>query len=351
MTEAQVTTTQRSQRLISMRTQLLGMFTLVFTVFFLLAAFYLLQFIDNLVLKQIENDLTSTLAGAAANTNGDLLVETAREAQPNAEGYSDDPRYLEMMEWLEQIHDLEPRAWPFLYVPGENPNQIFYVVDLQARYEPTRSAVFMEENPEAIVQTLGMVQLTERPGDNSTGAFGVYEDDWGKWVTAYAPVKNAKGEVVGGMGLDFLASYVRDTRDAVQRQVIIAFVVIYFAMFLLIYRMTGSFTKPLIQLSDIADLIGGGDYMHQDKLRFIMDKRVIRDELSRMADAFSVMVDKVSSREKELRQQVQELKIEINDKKRKAQVEEIVESDFFKELKTKAGEMRNRMTGDESAAD
>jgi len=334
-----------------MRTQLLGMFTLVFTIFFLLAAFYLLQYIDGLVLKQIESDLTSTLAGAAANTNGDLLVEIATEAQPNAEGYSDDPRYLQMMDWLEQIHDLEPRAWPFLYVPGDKPNQIYYVVDLQSRYEPSRSAKFLEENPEAVTQTQGLTQLTERPGDNAAGTFGVYTDDWGKWVTAYAPIKNADGDVVGGMGVDFLASYVNDTRDAVQQQVIVGFVVIYIAMFLLIYRMTGSFTKPLIQLSNIADLIGAGDYLQQDKLTHIMGRRVIRDELSRMADAFSVMVDKVSSREKDLRQQVQELKIEINQKKRNAQVNEIVDSDFFRDLKSKAGEMRNRMTGEESSAD
>jgi regulator of replication initiation timing len=62
-----------------------------------------------------------------------------------------------------------------------------------------------------------------------------------------------------------------------------------------------------------------------------------------MANTFSVMIEKVSTREQTLRQQVQELKIEINEVKRKAQVDEIVETDFFRNLKVKTDHLRTRM--------
>jgi methyl-accepting chemotaxis protein len=343
MATSKITPVQKSQRIISMRVQLLALFTILFSLVFSLAAYWLLSYIDSVVLYQIRSDLTSTLQGAAANTDGNMLVALAKDGKPNADGYSDDPRYTQMMSWLEQIHDLEPRAWPFVYVPGQNQNQIFYVADLQSRYEPKRSAKFLEENSSAEIQWKGLRELTVRPGENSNGKFGTYSDEWGQWVTAYAPIKSSGGQLVGGMGIDFPASYVDEVRRSVLQKVEIAFVMIFLVMFLLIWRMTDSFTRPIMQLTNIADKIGAGDYEHQDSLSWIMDKRPVRDELSRMANTFSVMIEKVSTREHTLRQQVQELKIEIDEVKRKAQVAEIVETDFFRDLKTKADRLRIRM--------
>ena len=54
------------------------------------------------------------------------------------------------------------------------------------------------------------------------------------------------------------------------------------------------------------------------------------------------MVGKVYQREQTLRRQVEELKIEIDEVKRKKQVSEIVESDFFQDLQAKARRMRSR---------
>jgi len=64
------------------------------------------------------------------------------------------------------------------------------------------------------------------------------------------------------------------------------------------------------------------------------------------------MIDKVYEREQTLRKQVEELKIVIDESKRQKQVEEIVDSEFFHELKVKAEQMRSQQRkkkpGDES---
>ena len=61
------------------------------------------------------------------------------------------------------------------------------------------------------------------------------------------------------------------------------------------------------------------------------------------------MVVAVQARERELKQQVQELRIEINQTKRKRQVKEIVEGDFFQDLQDKAKKMRTKHNQDENA--
>jgi hypothetical protein len=54
------------------------------------------------------------------------------------------------------------------------------------------------------------------------------------------------------------------------------------------------------------------------------------------------MVGKVRQREQSLRRQVEELRIEIDVAKRQKQVSEIVDSDFFQDLQTRARALRQR---------
>lgn len=66
------------------------------------------------------------------------------------------------------------------------------------------------------------------------------------------------------------------------------------------------------------------------------------DEIGQLARVFKHMAQEVYSREQRLKQQVRELRIEVDEAKRNKQVKEIVETDFFQDLATKAQVLRNR---------
>lgn len=66
------------------------------------------------------------------------------------------------------------------------------------------------------------------------------------------------------------------------------------------------------------------------------------DELGQLARVFQRMVREVQAREQRLRQQVQQLKIEIDEVKKARQVAEITETDYFQELQEKARKLRSR---------
>lgn len=66
------------------------------------------------------------------------------------------------------------------------------------------------------------------------------------------------------------------------------------------------------------------------------------DELGQLARVFQNMAKQVYVREQNLKKQVQELKIEIDEAKRQKQVGEIVETDFFQDLVGKAQTLRKR---------
>ncbi len=66
------------------------------------------------------------------------------------------------------------------------------------------------------------------------------------------------------------------------------------------------------------------------------------DELGEMARLFQKMAREVLQRTRNLKNQVQELRIEIDEIKRKKQVQEVVETDFFQDLQRKAQQMRKK---------
>ncbi|MRR17374.1 MAG: HAMP domain-containing protein [Deltaproteobacteria bacterium] len=95
-------------------------------------------------------------------------------------------------------------------------------------------------------------------------------------------------------------------------------------------------TDPLADLTRAAEAVEKG---HYDQT--IPDRVLARaDELGHLSRAFSQMTRTVHEREKNLRQQVEELKIKIDHEKQARDVSEIVETEYFRALKEKARKFR-----------
>src|SRR5436305_3734233 len=71
------------------------------------------------------------------------------------------------------------------------------------------------------------------------------------------------------------------------------------------------------------------------------------DELGQLALVFQEMARQVYAREQQLQQQVQQLRIEIDQERSAREVAEITESDYFQQLLGKADELRNRVREEE----
>ncbi len=67
------------------------------------------------------------------------------------------------------------------------------------------------------------------------------------------------------------------------------------------------------------------------------------DELGQLARVFQHMAREVYAREQRLKQQVEQLKIEIDQSKKAHQVAEITETDYFQQLQRKASQLRNQV--------
>jgi CRP/FNR family cyclic AMP-dependent transcriptional regulator len=78
-----------------------------------------------------------------------------------------------------------------------------------------------------------------------------------------------------------------------------------------------------------------------------LDEVALRtDELGQLARIFQRMVGEVYAREQRLKQEVAELRIEIDEAKKASQVAEIIETEYFQDLRQKAQALRSRHNPD-----
>ncbi len=325
-------------RFISLRVKLLVGFTLLFSVVFAIAFYWFFAFATDMALTKIEEDMVTTLYGAIEGIDGDVFAAMAREAESRADGLTDDPRYWEHQAWIEIVHQLEPRAYPYSWVRGDETveNEVLFIGDILRRTYPENATVFREPYITAGSMITGMQELWED--------LEPYEDPWGHWISAYAPIRNAAGESVGGLGIDFKADYIYQVQSAIQNRVLLSFTVTYFVLFIFVYMISRALTRPISSLTDMAREVAEGDY-EQDIQALYGGK--YRDEVSTLARVFEMMVNKVRAREEGLKRQVQKLRIEIDEAKKARQVAEITESDYFQTLKQKARELRQQAAEDE----
>ncbi|HEY9619630.1 MAG TPA: hypothetical protein V6C78_04630 [Crinalium sp.] len=354
----------------SLRLKLLLGFTILFSAVFSAAFYWFYSFTTQKTMNRLFADMEDTALGTAKQIDVDELVSLYREGQTslNPDRLPDDPRYKHQLAWFRTIHSIEPRAWPYTFVVVDNlPNGTIqksgdilrsvrdrpplaspaalsnltesqtlptvFLADLWVYYDHSKAAKFLELSKASpyTIQAFREGVVVNRP---------LYDDgQFGSWMSTYVPLKDSSGRVVAILGLDFEADYVREVQAAIKGKVFIAFSLAYGSLFILVYILSGIYTKPVVGLTKIAERIGEGDYDH-DLDAFI--QRRSPDEISILADVFAMMIGKVKKREDNLKQQVAELKIEIDQIKRTKQVKEIVESDFFQDLQLKARKLRSR---------
>ena len=288
--------------------------------------------------------MVNTLDGAIAGVDGDdfeVLAEfAARDAAADGSGVSEgnqiysNPLYQEHQEWITEIVRVEPRAIAYTFVPTNEGFEVQWVGDafrvIPAR-QPDQTAFGESYDASATLLYNGLTEVTvDLDG---------YSDQWGSWVSAYGPIRNSQGDIIGGFGIDVERSYVDEVESQIVQTVTIAGAIYAVISLIFVYAFSTILTRPISALTGIAQEIGEGDY-DQDFAELGTTR--LKDEITTLAGVFDQMVDKVAEREESLKKQVASLQIIIDEGKRDQQVAEMTETEFFQDLKQKADSLRKR---------
>lgn len=338
-------------RFLSLRLKILLGFTVLFTIVLSISYYWFYQYTNARVFQTITTNLENTLDGTIKGMDKEKFVRLyegesadnpmcppALGAEENGYYPEDNPLYMEHVNWLYAAQQLEPETRIYTYIKGIEPGEVIGIGSTGYFREPRGGFKFCERYTSTNTRIYD--GLTER-----VNRWEPYTDRFGTWITTYAPIIDDSGQVIGAIGVDISAAYVREVRDGILRSGTIAFLFSFIFVLFIVYWFSNLVTSPIVGLANVAKEIGEGNY--DPEWREENKKNNFQDEIDTLTTVFKSMVAKVAQREENLRARVHQLEIMIDRSKLEKQVSEIVESDFFQDLQSKVTSMRNRFKKEE----
>jgi methyl-accepting chemotaxis protein len=226
----------------------------------------------------------------------------------------------------------------------------------------SKGITYFHSNPKLIGKDMRMFAAT-RPefwaifnasldGTAAVGSYYIWTEPDGSLREKYmecVPVVGTPFRIAATTYIDEFNAPIRATRqkaqvviEATSMQILAVFAFVTGMALLVAFGLSSYISHPVEALISASKSIEAGDFSSVN----LRDVEKRQDELGGLARIFSKMVQQVERRELGLKQEVQDLQvkvnllIEIDETRRKSQVQEITETKYFEELKRKAAELR-----------
>jgi HAMP domain-containing protein len=160
----------------------------------------------------------------------------------------------------------------------------------------------------------------------------------GDLLKAAAPMFDSQGQVSGATMVYLSTKPMRLTMGYGLLLAAVAAVVVLAISLLTFVVIARRVTEPVNCLTAAAAQVEAKTF----ELEALADVAQRPDELGQLARVFQRMAREVQAREQRLTQEVQELRVEIDQARRARQVAEITETEYFEQLRDKAEEIRRR---------
>ncbi len=329
---------------LDLRTRTVLLFTLLFTIAGVALFVWTLSYGVEKAKSRLSAELSAIASTAAAGIDGDTHAALVASNVPTGRPL-EDQRYRDLVSWLAKVKHsqgtltldngkVEPKIFLYTYTYAiTDTAQLMFVGSAGAADPEPSGALFRQFYTKSIPEMFdGLRQPSvsvEKPVD----------DEWGDWVSGFAPIRNSKGEVVGAVGVDMREHVLAAVPGEVMGQLLPIYGGAYLIVLVMVLLLSHGISRSFSTLTRAAERVAAGDYSQDFGRRF---SGMIQDETTTLALTFQKMIDKVAAREQRLRQQVQDLKIEIDLSKQDRQVAEITDTDYFRSLQVKARVLRSR---------
>ncbi len=233
----------------SLRWRVVAIFTLLFSLVFAVGYYGFYVSAHALALRYLQTELLDTLRGVARGVDGDKLRQLAAEVSCPGDDpagcYPADPRYWELVAWLDQAHQIETRAEPYTYIRGDQPGELIFLTSAGAVRQPPFGAKFREHD------------LAQDPTLNYRGLLtttfeALHTDQFGRWLSGYTPLYDSSGQVVAGLGVDFSASYLDELTADLRAAALWVFAGSYCFLLALVHWFSGRLIRPVTRLAQMA---------------------------------------------------------------------------------------------------
>lgn len=307
----------------TIRMKLLIAFMFVFTVFLLGAFYWFYQFSTGQMMNELRQNLIVSASTAASMINADEHTQLAEN------GSSDDESYQRISDILKSVRDANPRAktvYTAVRSSSGDPNELTFVVEAE---EDVLGEPYDASNAPEMLKAF----------DGPIADAALRTDEYGATLSGYAPILDGNGKAVAIVGVDMRADDVLAMQKQIKTTSLLVLVIALGSVFVVVILVSGAITRPLSRITSAARVLENDQPYDPKQLESLARGK---DELGILAHVFNEMAEKVYKRQEVLKQEVMQLRIEIDQAKREKQVKDIVDSDFFTDLKAKSETMRKQ---------
>lgn len=243
--------------------------------FLLLALSTMIVETRGFVFQLITNQGISVAASAAAEISGDRVEKIKTPSDIGT------PDYITVRDKLRAIRDAHRNENIYIkyiytiYPNPQKPDEFLFGVDAEETQKDFSP-------PGGVDSGAAEDHLAKhRYRQYSSGSFS--HDQWGTWLTGYAPIYNSKGQYVGSVGADLSASFVdRVLFRLVFHGLIILFISLLAAL-LAAHFLAKRATRSLLELDQATREIGKGNFSYQVNLKTGDEFQTLGESMNQMA--------------------------------------------------------------------
>ena len=237
---------------------------------------------DSLKLKEGEKIL-SVLETVSASIDGDKyesLVENLND---------EDPYYEELRQYLIKVKNTTGLRFLFTESYLKDGKTTAYIVDGNETNKEDFSPIGTSVNTEN--ETIDTEETIKALTEGVGGYTDFYEtEEWGTLFSAFAPIYNSEGKIVGIVGADAPANDVKSMIDSITFTVVSVIFLGFAAITTLIAALISGILRPIIKIKDYALEISNGNLSVN-----VENSTKSNNEISEIYSAFSVMIKNTAS--------------------------------------------------------
>lgn len=319
---------------LSLRFKMMIVIVIRITFAFFVLYIWLFRFFTQTSTRALYDDVQPILTSGNRGLDGDSLAGLL--SAPTID--TTDPRYQRITDWFRQVRAFDIGATPYIYYESA-PGKLSVLADSVSLEQSQIELAFppgsqLNAAPDSLLWT-GL----KAPSMN----LNIHDTRQGSAISGAEPIMNSNGKVVAGLAVDTAPG----PEAASQLQALDNLPLLWLVYLLLsgsVWFITGNLTRTLRGLDQASKRVGEGDYTPIE-----VKPGFFEDEITGLTSTLNQMIEKVRGREERLRKQVESLTIQVDQAKRQKSVAEVVDSDFFRDLKSKAKTMREDHAGDQPA--
>jgi len=267
-------------------------FKLRISIAFFLITFFVATYIFLLLYRQTVSDYTeslrmnlkSTASFAASTIEAEDVLSISLQ-----EGCEKNPNYKKLLDVLHDVIKMDARIDDaYILVPSGTDYVLRFVINADRAVTPVSCG--QEYN----IKDIPAMQraFVEPDADHE-----VTSDQWGVWLSGYAPIKNDQGDSIAIIGLDVAEKTINSIREVFLQRYLFFMILMLLLAFLMGFFISQWLTRPLDSIIDSMLRVSDGDFSYRLPASSMQ-------EFNRMSQIFNKMSESLVTSMKQLTQTV-----------------------------------------------